>query len=597
MSAKWLNSVVYGGSKFVAVGHNGVVLVSSDNGVSWSKGTSGYNGELISVTYGNDKYLAIGNGGSVFLSSDGVKWEEVATVDASLRAVTFKGGKFYAVGSSSDGSRGVVYSSDGAGLWTLEGEVDMPLYAIAYSDDALVAVGYYGLTVISAGDGEWETVEVSNVSSFSGVFYVDDFFVAIGETFDKHGVFAMSSDDNKTWTLYTIYDTVFLNGVAYGEGKYAVVDNNGMIYSSTNGRSWYDSVYGSNGPPNSVTYGDGKFLTVGYNGKVLVSSDGVSWDYISVGNSLGLLDVIWGNNLFVGVGDNGRVVTSVDGSKWTEQSTTVINTLNGVTYGNATYIAVGDMGAILTSNDGSNWTDSSKSTVTANLNDVAYGSSVFVAVGQKGTLLTSIDGNTWATGSSTTDNDLYSVSYGDGVFLVGGCNGVLIYSEDGKTWQNIENTHTVSCLSSIAYGNNMFVVSGNYGTVLVNYKKGYKPVVSITANGANDHVNIKKDGTVSISLSLNSGDYLYDNADWWVVEERNGQLFYFDVLGSTFSWKEGLSYTLMGSLIDLNSYTVYSTSTLGTGEHTFYFGVDLNMNSNLDWDELYYDSVTVNIVE
>ena len=56
-----------------------------------------------------------------------------------------------------------------------------------------------------------------------------------------------------------------------------------------------------------------------------------------------------------------------------------------------------------------------------------------------------------------------------------------------------------------------------------------------------------------------------------------------------------LSFTYQGSLIDLPPYEVLNMSGLPEGMYTAYFGVDMDMNGLLDFDQLYYDSVVVNI--
>jgi len=61
------------------------------------------------------------------------------------------------------------------------------------------------------------------------------------------------------------------------------------------------------------------------------------------------------------------------------------------------------------------------------------------------------------------------------------------------------------------------------------------------------------------------------------------------------SWAPGLTVTYMGPLFDLSPFEVLNTSGLPTGPYTFYFGVDMNMNGILDMDQIYYDSVVVNI--
>lgn len=43
--------------------------------------------------------------------------------------------------------------------------------------------------------------------------------------------------------------------------------------------------------------------------------------------------------------------------------------------------------------------------------------------------------------------------------------------------------------------------------------------------------------------------------------------------------------------------TVLNTSGLPVGTYTFYFGVDMNMNASLDFNQLYYDGVVVDVTQ
>ena len=47
--------------------------------------------------------------------------------------------------------------------------------------------------------------------------------------------------------------------------------------------------------------------------------------------------------------------------------------------------------------------------------------------------------------------------------------------------------------------------------------------------------------------------------------------------------------------MDLSPYEVLNTSSLPVGTYTFHFGVDLIMNRSLDLDQLYVDTVNVEI--
>jgi len=111
---------------------------------------------------------------------------------------------------------------------------------------------------------------------------------------------------------------------------------------------------------------------------------------------------------------------------------------------------------------------------------------------------------------------------------------------------------------------------------------------------------------LSLTIALEPENLSGENADWWVAQYISGSTtddgwYYYDLNHSAFvfagSSASELIVTHQGSLFDLASYWVLDTSisNLSTGTHTFYFAVDMNMNGVLDLEQIYYDSVEVNI--
>jgi len=67
-----LSSPLFGQS-FVSVGNSGTILTSSD-GISWTKRTSGKWEYLKGVTSGNGLFVTDGNSGTILTSPDGNSW-------------------------------------------------------------------------------------------------------------------------------------------------------------------------------------------------------------------------------------------------------------------------------------------------------------------------------------------------------------------------------------------------------------------------------------------------------------------------------------------------------------------------------------------
>ncbi len=115
----------------------------------------------------------------------------------------------------------------------------------------------------------------------------------------------------------------------------------------------------------------------------------------------------------------------------------------------------------------------------------------------------------------------------------------------------------------------------------------------IKANGSNGPVNITPHDNLVVTVELNPGSHSDEDADWWVAANTPFGRYYYDVGGG--SWIPGFSVTYQGALFDLSPFEVLNMSGLPVGTYTFYFGVDMIMNGSLDYDQLYYDSMEVNI--
>jgi hypothetical protein len=122
------------------------------------------------------------------------------------------------------------------------------------------------------------------------------------------------------------------------------------------------------------------------------------------------------------------------------------------------------------------------------------------------------------------------------------------------------------------------------------------PVPEIKANASDGPITIPQSENLSVTVELDAGDSVGENADWWVVASTPfsppSDWYYYDL---TLDWQPGLNVTYQGPLFDLSSYTVLNISGLPVGNYTFYFGVDMIMNGSLDMGDIYYDSVEVTI--
>ena len=84
---------------------------------------------------------------------------------------------------------------------------------------------------------------------------------------------------------------------------------------------------------NDIAFGNGNFIAVGDQGRISKSIDGTEWTSdISTGN-LDIYKIIYAQNRFVAVGEFGLILTSVNGMQWEEQVVGE-NTISHIVYAN-----------------------------------------------------------------------------------------------------------------------------------------------------------------------------------------------------------------------------------------------------------------------
>jgi len=120
------------------------------------------------------------------------------------------------------------------------------------------------------------------------------------------------------------------------------------------------------------------------------------------------------------------------------------------------------------------------------------------------------------------------------------------------------------------------------------------PVPDIEANGSEGPVTILQQDLLTVTASLDPIDSYGEDADWWVAAASPLGLYWFTLNSG---WVKSLTPIRVygGPLFNLIPRSILEISTLPVGDYTFYFGVDMIMNGTLDLNNLFYDSVKVNI--
>jgi hypothetical protein len=319
-------------------------------------------GETIVYTYG-------------FIPAPEVYWTAVEDSTFSsgteegeqIRAITYGGGKFVAVGVYKDGSiwKGeMAYSVDGI-AWTkiTDSNLGHP-QSVAYGGGKFVAGGEGGKMAYSTDGVTWTAVEDS---TFGNREYITRLYYG-GGMFFAHG----GGTRNGSWKYKTAYST---DGVTW-----RAVEDSALNYEI-----------------NGLSYGGGRFVAVGgYNdgsgwkGRMAYSSDGISWtrvadsklDFYPIGS------IVYGGDTFAALNRwGGKMAYSLDGVTWTAvQDSTFVEDHSGgggVAYGSGRFVAVTHQGKTAYSADGVIWT-AVKDSLDGGTGDLAYGGGRFVVVGKSG---------------------------------------------------------------------------------------------------------------------------------------------------------------------------------------------------------------------
>lgn len=269
-----------------------------------------------------------------------------------------------------------------------------------------------------------------------------------------------------------------VRGVAYGNGTFVAVGNNGKIALSGNAFDWEliadsgfgaDNIYG-------VAYGAGLFVAVGANGKAASSVDGEDWTDLT--GDLGvstIYDVIFNAGVFAAVTDSGDVYYSADAETWIEAEVpsfggTSIRALAGNGPGDF-LVTAGIQGKIATAilpSTPSSWVQRSNplgSSVSAW--GATRGENEWIVVGTTGAMVVSPDGITWATQATGFSTDtIFDVAYHDGTYVAVGANGKMSVTQDKGQWNLIaDSSFSASTILSVNYVNGLWIATGVDGKI------------------------------------------------------------------------------------------------------------------------------------
>ena len=240
---------------------------------------------ILDATRAGTRLIAVGERGVVLLSDDeGAHWRQAGKVpvDATLTAVSFADARQgWAVGHLGV----ILHSTDGGETWSvqrIDPVEDRPLFAVAFTDARNgVAVGLWSLMLRTRDGGHtWEEAELppppgdtrADANLMSAFGDVQGHLYIAGE----RGLVLRSLDGGESWSYHpTGYRGTFWSGTALADGTLIVGGLRGSVYRSTDGgEHWQRVDTGSQSSVTDLVAFDGRVHAVGLDGVSLDSRDG-----------------------------------------------------------------------------------------------------------------------------------------------------------------------------------------------------------------------------------------------------------------------------------------------------------------------------------
>jgi hypothetical protein len=302
--------VTYANGTFAAVTSQGNLLTSAD-GLNWSRQSLDPGVWLVSIAYGNGTWVVVGDKGTILVSSDLKTWVNARSATSSkLNGVAYNGSLFLAVGDNA-----TVVTSPDAINWTLQVvpaslNITGFLHGITLVPDVPHFTATDFLVCGAQATGAVDVGVLLEVLYDGSAITTANLTFANNQPLDANGnleavVFSGTSDKAVAvgWNGAIIFDTidpkfvpyVFFNnweyastalpnvifrGLAAGNGYFVAAGEQGTIFTSTNGNSWTQRLTGDS--PSTVStatllsaaYSEPlqRFVVTGTGGTILVSN-------------------------------------------------------------------------------------------------------------------------------------------------------------------------------------------------------------------------------------------------------------------------------------------------------------------------------------
>jgi photosystem II stability/assembly factor-like uncharacterized protein len=529
-----LEGIAINGSTGVAVGDEGVILLSKDKTIS-DRITPFSKENFSGVVYAKSKYFVVSQSGNVYSSSIGITWSKIFYAGNALNGILYGNNTLVAYGKN-----GGAYSTNGTNWYKFTTPISSISYCGTFANSRFMIGGDSGKIFISVDGKTWvQTNDPANTSDIYGLTYGNNTYLAAGLN-----QFIATSKDGRTWEkqIAPLQDADF-TGAIFCKDHFVLLslfDATGMedkvpkkkvnfYFISKDGKAWttrgfyLDYTYVKSPWINNWIYSsDGYIYGVGDNGVIEKSKDGLRWAFVNSTTAAFFNDIIKNGTTYVAVGNedsvDGAIFISKDGYRWGQVVNPEIpvdekdlylfpmkKMLYTVAYGKGTYVIGGADGILMYSKNSVDWAVIKNSPVVDSIMQIEFVKDRFIGVTSNGSIIASYDGITWGEGAvQQKDFDITGMAYDEkGNIIVEGAQwrgspagwtGTIIYRFNSSelnpiggskaTWNNPQSISddSVKWMGNVCYGNGTFVIIGYNGHVFTSKDAG----ITWTMNSAPD---------------------------------------------------------------------------------------------------------------
>ncbi len=468
-------SVAYGSGKFVAVSMNYKVLISEDEGKSWTVSDLGISGWISRIRY-YDNFIIFGYGGLMATSTSGDNFAPVKINSGyNLRTATYDGSMIYFAGNG-----GLIITSynPSSGFMKLHPEIPGSLYSLYQGKEYYLAGGSGGILGYSTDSQDWYLNEAAKMDmdikgiSSNGTL-ISETYCAVG----TGGKIYYTSDPTSEWFASGNAGSNNFNDIIYVLNKFIAVGDGGALYISGDCKSWLNVNSNVSENLRSVA-SDGTGIVAAGNNGTLIYSTNPSGPYSKVNfpNSYDIVDIAYGNGMFL-------FLTQEKMSDYLYNS------------------------RIYKSSDLTN-ISLAKEYLSTKLTTVSFGGSFFLFTGNLGNFFYTKDAQNFSNVNTGKYKDIYDSKYLGSNFFVAGVDGILLRSSSGGS--NLEPQISVSP-SSVDFGDVVVNSSSNSEDVVVsNTGKGDLKITSVKLSGTNASMfSIITESCSSATLAENDECHIY----------------------------------------------------------------------------------------